>query len=244
MTSVIVTFSRDGYELYGQKMIKTWLEFWPRDHYRLIAYTEDFAIDDIRVEQRDIHQCCPELVKFKETSSNMIKSTDDGKEIKKIQKTVKWAHKVFAIDHALRNCQDDYLIYLDGDTYTIDHVPPNLAMNLCKENLFAVHFEKLIFGLHFETGLIIFNLKHERMEDFLDVYVDGYIDLSIYDLNKTWDSVWLVHLYEQYEFPVKDLGNKSNRVFNNPAIKKILIHDVGPDKYRNTGFNRYTGRKE
>lgn len=243
MTPVIVTFSQDGYELYGKKMIETWLEFWPREYYRLIVYTEDFKIVDERVEQRDIHQCCPELVKFKQISNEMIKKSICGKEIKKIQKTVKWSHKVFAIDHALKNCSDDHLIYLDGDTYTIDHVPPNLAIDLCGDNLFAVHFEKLKFGLHFETGLIIFNLKHPRMEDFLDVYVDGYVDLSIYDLIKTWDSVWLAYLYEEYEFPVKDLGNKTNRVFNNPTIKKILIHDVGPDKYENAGFNRYTGRK-
>lgn len=244
MTPVIVTFSKDGFELYGRRMIESWLEFWPKDYYKLIVYTEDFSIDEYDVEQRDLHRCCPELVKFKAISDKMKETAAEGKETKKIQKTVKWAHKVFAIDHALRKCDDGYLIYLDGDTYSIDFVPPDLPRMLCGEDLFAVHFEKLKFGLHFETGLIIFNLRHERMEDFLDVYVDGYINLDIYDLVKTWDSVWLAYLYEEYEFPVRDLGNKTNRVFNNPTVKKILMHDVGPDKYEKAGYNRYTGRKE
>ena len=92
------------------------------------------------VEQRNLHVSCPELVKFKSASNKMIEKTDDGKEIKRVQKTVKWSHKVFAIDHALKNCKDQYLIYLDGDTFSIYHFPQTLAMDLCGNYLFAVHF--------------------------------------------------------------------------------------------------------
>jgi hypothetical protein len=247
MTPVVTTFSKDGYELYGKRMIETWLAYWPKSEYQLVVYVEDFELDekDHGIIQRDIYECCPALIDFKKTSIEMIaKSPNDGKYEKRIQKTVKWSHKVFAIDHALRNSDTDYLIYLDGDTHSFDGAPVDLAQTLCGDNLAAVHFERLIHGLHFETGLIIFNRKHERFKEFLDVYVKGYETFEIYDMKKTWDSYWLVHLYKEYDFPIGNLGTKSSKVFNNPIIKKFLKHDVGPDKYINANYGRYTGRKK
>lgn len=245
MTTVVTTFSLDGYELYGKKMVDTWLEYWP-NHYKLKVYVEDFQIEpNDRIEQLNLNKVCPDLLSFKKYSKKLLnKFEGDDKQEKRIKKTVKWSHKVFAIDHALRNSNTDYIIYLDGDTYSFDVAPADLGTTLCDDDLIAVHFEQLIHGLHFETGLIIFNRKHERFQEFLDVYVTGYKDFEIYNMAKTWDSYWLVHLYKKYEFPIKNLGNKSTRVFNNPIVKNFLKHDVGPEKYINANYDRYTGRKK
>jgi hypothetical protein len=245
MTTVITTFSEDGYDLYGKYMIDTWLQHWP-ETYKLKVYTENFIIENNnRIEQIDLNNSCPSLIDFKKYSKKLLnKAHGDDKQEKRIKKTVKWSHKVFAIDHALRNSDTDYLIYLDGDTHSFDNAPIDLAQSLCGNNLAVVHFESLIHGLHFETGLIIFNRKHERFQEFLDVYVKGYETFEIYDMKKTWDSYWLVHLYEKHDFPISNLGTKSSKVFNNPIIKKFLKHDVGPDKYINANYDRYTGRKK
>jgi len=247
MTPVVTTFSKDGYELYGKRMIETWLSYWPSSEYQLIVYVEDFNLDekDSGIIQRDIYECCPELIDFKKASLEMIASSpNDGKYEKRIQKTVKWAHKVFVNHHAITHCDSDYLIFLDGDTYTTNPVPSNLAKDLCGEDLIAVHFERLIHGLHFETGLLVFNLQHEQIKEFARLYISGYHNLEIYERPKTWDSFWLVHLYKTYDLPIRNLSWKnSNKVFNNPIVRSILEHNVGPEKYENQGYNRYTGRK-
>jgi hypothetical protein len=246
-TTVITTFSKDGYELYGKRMVETWLEHWKK-YFKLVVYVEDFELDIVakNIEQRDIHVCCPDLLLFKEKSTQLIAEANGDEKIeKRIQKTVKWSHKVFAIDHALRNCSDEHLIYLDGDTYTINRVNGNLANILIdKDDLLAVHFERLIEGRHYETGLIVFNCKHERLKEFLEVYKQGYTSMEIYSMDKTWDSFWLVHIVDKYEFPVKNLASKTTKVFNNPAVREILRHDVGPEKYIKANYNRYTGRKK
>jgi hypothetical protein len=244
MTTVITTFSQDGYDLYGKRMVETWLAHWPKE-YTLRTYVEDFDIDrHKRIEQVNLNKVCPKLLDFKKYSQKLLKKyAGDDKQEKRINKTVKWCHKVFAIDHALRTCTSDYVIYLDADTYSFNAAPPDLGKKLCENNLLAVHFEKLLHGLHFETGLIVFNRRHERLQEFLDLYVEGYTTYKIYDMKKTWDSYWLVHLYEEYELPISNLGNKTNKVFNNPIIKTFMAHDVGPEKYINANFDRYTGRK-
>ena len=112
------------------------------------------------------------------------------------------------------------------------------------EDLFAVHFENLISGLHFETGLIVFNLRHPQTVWLRDILTTAYNSLDIYTMKKTWDGYWFAHLYETYKLPVCDLAKGRGGVFGNPLIHGALVHDVGSKKYTRAGYNEYTGRKK
>ena len=245
MTTCITTFSKDGYDLYGSRMIESWIKYWPASH-RLIVYTENFNIKefDSRVTVLNIDDCCVDLSSFKSKSQEMINSATDKREVSRIQKTVKWSHKVFVISHALKNFDDQFLIFLDGDTYTISPVEDDLAYKLVGDHLIAVHFEKLAeLGLHFETGLLVFNKANSQMDDFKNLYTSGYENLDIYNLKKTWDSFWLISLYQKYKLDIKDLSEGRSGVFNNPLISSKLVHDVGTKKYLKAGYNKFTGKK-
>jgi hypothetical protein len=246
MTTVVTTFSKDGYDLYGHKMISSWIKYWPKN-YKLIVYVEDFEISesDSRVEVRNLNTVCTDLQTFKKESGLMASAVTDKKALARIQKTVKWSHKVFAINHSLENCKDGYLIFLDGDTYTTTTIETNLAEKLVENHFIAVHFETLSEGLHFETGLLVFNLQHPQLTTFTQIYTDGYKTLKIYDQKKTWDTYWLVKLYKDYSLDIKDLSkNKKSSVFGNPLIYNKIIHDVGTEKYSKAGYNKFTGKKQ
>jgi hypothetical protein len=239
MTTVVTTFSKDGYDLYGHKMISSWIKFWPKD-YILKIYTEDFFIDekDPRIVEVNLNQVCPELIEFKRKS---LELTDQS--VSRVEKTIKWCHKVYAIKHAMHS-PDDYLIFLDGDTYTIDIVPSTIAEKLVADKLFAVHFETIKHGLHFETGLIAFNLKHTQASWLRDTLTSVYDSLEIYNMEKTWDGFWFARLYTEHKLPVVNLSLNCSGVFCNPLIKKLLVHNVGTAKYRLAGYNKFTGRKQ
>lgn len=239
MTTVVTTFSKDGYDLYGHNMIETWIKYWPSS-YRLVVYTENYSIDekDPRITEINLLEVCPKLIEFKVKSRLM---TDQKKS--RIDKTIKWCHKVYAIQHAL-SLDEDYLIFLDGDTYTKNNVPKDLSKNLVEDYLFAVHFERLKDGLHFETGLICFNLNHDKISWIKNILTDAYDTLEIYKMKKTWDGFWFAYLYSKYNLPVRNLSDKCVGVFCNPLIKNILVHDVGTGKYRNAGYDKFTGRKK
>ena len=245
MTACITTFSKDGYDLYGSRMIESWIKYWPQSH-RLIVYTENFDIKEFnsRVTVLNIDECCADLSEFKDKNRDMINSVTDKREISRIQKTVKWSHKVFVISHALKNFDDQFVIFLDGDTYSTSPVEDDLADKLVGDHLIAVHFENLAkLGLHFETGLLVFNKAHKQMDDFKNLYTSGYENLDIYNLKKTWDSFWLISLYQKYKLDIKDLSEGRSGVFNNPLISSKLVHDVGTKKYLKAGYNKFTGKK-
>ena len=246
MTTCITTFSKDGYDLYGSRMVESWIKYWPTSH-SLIVYTEDFDIKecDSRVKVLNINDCCTDLLDFKNKSQVMINSATDKREISRIQKTVKWSHKVFVISHALKNSHNQFLIFLDGDTYTKSPVEDDLAHKLVGNHLIAVHFENVAkLGLHFESGLLVFNTAHNQMNDFKNLYTSGYENLDIYNLKKTWDTFWLISLYQKYKLDIKDLSQGRSGVFNNPLIASKLVHDVGTKKYLKAGYNKFTGKKD
>ena len=242
MIRVITTFSIDGYELYGKKMIQTWLEFWPKE-VSLIVYTEGFKLDekDSRLFEIDINEVCPELQNFKDRSNRVFKNSD--KKIRRhVDKAIRWSHKVYAISHALNyNC--DYLIFLDGDTYSNQIIPTNFAKSLVQDHLFAVHFENLKNGLHFETGLISFNLNHTQVSILKEELQKGYDNFKIYNLPKAWDGFWFAHLYKTFNLDVLNLGNG---VFSNPLVNGKIFHNVGKQKFNNSSieYDKYSGRKK
>jgi hypothetical protein len=226
-------------------MIESWIKYWPTSH-RLVVYTENFNIKEVdsRVTVLNINDCCVDLSAFKSKSQDMINSAADKREVSRIQKTVKWSHKVFVISHALKNFGGQFLIFLDGDTYTTSLVEDDLAHKLVGDHLIAVHFENLAkLGLHFETGLLIFNKAHPQIDNFKNLYTSGYENLDIYNLKKTWDSFWLLSLYQKYKLDIKDLSEGRRGVFNNPLISSKLVHNVGTRKYLNAGYNKFTGKK-
>lgn len=246
MTSrVITTFSIDGYELYGKKMVNTWLKFWPKD-ISLTVYTEGFKLEekDPRLFEIDINEACPSLQVFKDKSLKLI-DPNNKKSKTRISKAIRWSHKVYAMAHALNHRTTDYLIFLDGDTYSFNSVPSNLAENLAKDHLFAVHFESLPAGLHFETGLVSFNMKHNQMLMFKDQLQRGYDNLDIHSLQKSWDGYWIAHLYQKFRLDVLNLAQQGRGVFSNPLVRGILAHDAGQDKFRNSSieYDKYSGRK-
>ena len=247
MTTVTTTFSIDGYELYGKRMIETWLKYWP-ENYKLNVYTEGYTLEEKheRLIEIDIDHACPNLQIFKDNSAKLITDPSNKKLKNRISKTIKWCHKVYAMEHALKNCQSSHLIFLDGDTYTKKSVNFDLAENLVKDHLFSVHFEKLKHGLHFETGLISFNLAHNQMPLLITEMLKDYNNLNIYNHEKTWDGFWFSYLYNHFKLDVYDLSQgRHTGVFTNPLVNGILVHEAGNDKYKNSGYNydRYRGRK-
>ena len=69
MTTVVTTFSKDGYELYGHRMIETWLQYWPKD-FKLQVYTEGYTLieSDPRLSAIDLETVCPDIISFKKNS--------------------------------------------------------------------------------------------------------------------------------------------------------------------------------
>jgi hypothetical protein len=205
--SVVTTFNEQGYNKYAQRMIRTFLENWPKE-VMLYAYAEDCRVletaDNLTV--LDLNDSSPELVRFKQTWKDVPKA--NGKEEfppiienKKKQNglgfkwdAIRFSHKVYAIFHCAKNCESDMLIWMDADS--VCHSP----ISLMQLQLFCPSGVDIAFlgrqSLYTECGLYYLNLKSERTKLFLNEFQKMYDDAEngIFTLDEWHDSKVFDHV--------------------------------------------------
>src|SRR6056300_1264145 len=76
--SVVTTFHKAGYDQYGKRMIKSFLEKWPSS-VKLYVYAEDCEVTESAPNLiiKDLHVASPDLVSFKNTWKNVPKANGD-----------------------------------------------------------------------------------------------------------------------------------------------------------------------
>lgn len=183
--SVVTTFNEQGYNKYAQRMIRTFLENWPKE-VMLYVYAEDCCVLETaeNLTVLDLNDSSPELVKFKKTWKDVPKA--NGKEElppivenKKEQRglgfkwnAVRFSHKVYAVFHCAKKFESDILIWMDADS--VCHSP----ISLMQIQLFCPLSVDIAFlgrqSLYTECGLYYLNLTSKRTRDFLSEYQKMY----------------------------------------------------------------------
>lgn len=182
--SVITTFHKAGYELYGKRMIKSFLEKWPSE-IKLYVYAEDCEVEESapNLIVKDLHSSSPELVAFKNKWKNVPKANgdvtndpirskrrDSGKGFK--WNAIRFAHKVYAIFACARECGTDRLMWMDADTYCHSPITMQQVEKLCpKEKDICFLGRK---GKYSECGLYSMTLGNKQTKRFLSEFQRVY----------------------------------------------------------------------
>jgi len=198
--AVVTTFHAKGYEQYAQKFIQTFIKNWPST-IPLYAYAEDCQVLESasNLVVRDLHSSSPELISFKNTWQGVPKANGDvsqdpirskrrdaGKGFK--WDAVRFAHKVYAIFHAAKNCDADILLWMDADMVCHTPVTEDKISALIPES------KDLCFlgreGKFSECGLYSMNLRNTQVQVFLKLFQDFYDDAErgIFTLDEWHDS--------------------------------------------------------
>ena len=175
--SVVTTFHKKGYDQYGKRMIKTFLENWPKE-VNLYVYTENCEIEESasNLIVRDLHHRSPEIVKFKERWKNVPKAngdvTDDPVRSKRKDagKGFKWdavrfSHKVYAIFDCARNTEADILFWMDADTICHSPITIEILKKFSPQNIDLGYLGRE--GKYSECGLYSMNLRSSTVQNFL-----------------------------------------------------------------------------
>lgn len=182
--TVITTFHQEGYDLYGKRMIETFLKNWPQE-VKLYVYAENCNVTETapNLIVKDLHQSSPELVKFKETWKDVPKANgdvsadpvrsrrkDSGKGFK--WHAIRFAHKVYSIFSCAKETDADILVWMDADT--ICHSPISIKslekMISSKKDLCYLGRK----GKYSECGLYSMNLKSSQTWEFLKEFQRVY----------------------------------------------------------------------
>jgi hypothetical protein len=175
--SVVTTFNEEGLKRYGQRMIDTFIQNWPKE-ITLHIYPEmcnPRVPDHSRITLKRLEEV-PELMAFKNRWKDVPKAngdvTDDPVRSKRKDagKGFKWhavrfAHKVYAVFDCAKTTDADVLFWMDADTVCHSPIALETVMKFCPANMDIGYLGRE--GKYTECGLYSMNLRSVRTLGFL-----------------------------------------------------------------------------
>jgi hypothetical protein len=205
----VTTFNRAGLDLYGRRMMESYVLGWPPE-VPLVAYYEGWRGPDHappRVEVRDLLASSPWLAEFKRRHADRISNPAGGYR----HDAVRFSHKVAALCHAASVVDADYLIWLDGDIVT--HAPISLAdlASLAPgRNEWIAWLRRR--RMYPECGFYILNLKHPAHAATLDRFERMYREDGLFSLAEWHDSYVLQQVVAAAGVGQKSLSGRFENV--------------------------------
>jgi hypothetical protein len=198
--AVVTTFHEEGLKKYGQRMIDTFIQNWPKE-ITLHIYPENCnprISDHSRVTLKRLEEV-PELIEFKnqwgdvpkangDVSADPIRSKrkDAGKGFK--WDAVRFAHKVYAIFDCVKHTDADVLFWMDADTVCHGPISLDTVMKFCPINIDLGYLGRE--GKYSECGLYSMNLRSKSVQEFLQEFQQMYdqAESGIFQLAEWHDS--------------------------------------------------------
>ncbi len=238
----VTTFNLSGYELYGKKMLESFLANWPTNQ-KIIVYTENFKLDNSlttsnRVIEIDLLGIV-DLVNFKNRHANNLRANgyvNDNKSRDFRFDAVRFSHKVFAICDAVNKNFGKSIIWIDGDTITHTKVPDDfLTKNFPVDNFGVAYLGRI--QQYTECGWVVYHTTHNLMNSFCQTFANYYISDEIFNLQEWHDSFVFDVTRKQYE--EKGMINQNitptciaGHPFINSILGEYMDHMKGPRKLK------------
>ena len=252
--AVITTFPPNRWQAYAKRMLESHIKYWP-DDVKLYAYYEGTQPDlaHKKIQYIDIEKVNPELVKFKTKHKNDPVANGELQEIPNgvrrdpkagkndrgkgsyLWDAVRFSHKTFAVDHALKTINVDYVLWLDADTYTFRPITKEFVTSLLpKDKLvnFLGRGEK-----YPECGWVCYNRQHEKIKSFMETWTNLYKHDTIFQELEWHDSYlfWQILKRVAPDQGVdigKGAGAKGHHIFINSVLGDYIDHMKGKRKIK------------
>ena len=250
--AVVTTFPPNRWTAYAKRMLESHVEFWPEDVV-LYAYHEGTKpkFEHPKVKFIHIEDTNPELVKFKQRHKNDPVANGEINEIpggarrdptagkndkgkgSYLWDAVRFAHKTFAVDHAIKTIDTDYVLWLDADTYTFRKIEKDFITGLLPDNKLVNYLGR---GEKYpECGWVCYNKRHAKLKEFMQYWTDMYINDTIFkemewhDSYLFWQCVKRIAPNDGVDIG-KGAGAKGHHVFINSVLGAYVDHMKGKRK--------------
>ena len=228
--SVVTTFHQEGYDLYGSRMIDTFLRNWPEE-VDLWVYAENCVVTMAHPRLRVVNllDTVPPLVRFKDRWSGDARATGklaQGPADRKGKQpgigfkwdAVRFSHKVYSVCDCASRTDRDVLIWMDADTVCHSSLPLSVLEDLIpiKADLCFLGRE----GKYTECGLYALNLKSPLIHDFLTRFQWVYdnAEQGIFTMREWHDSFVFDRVREQFDLVEHDWSSHLIRGEGHPLI--------------------------
>jgi len=251
--AVVTTFPPNRWTAYAKRMIESHVKYWP-DDVLLHAYYEGSKPDfnHAKVKFVNIEDANPELVKFKQRHKSDPVANGETKEIPGgvrrvagsgdkdrnkgsfLWDAVRFSHKTFAVDHAIKTIDADYVLWLDADTYTFRHITKQFVLDLLPVDKLVNYLGRVTYP---ECGWVCYNKRHPKIQQFMKYWTDLYIkdtifqELEWHDSYLFWQCVKRIAPNDGVDIG-KGAGVEGLHVFINSVLGDYIDHMKGKRKIK------------
>ena len=252
--AVITTFPPNRWNAYAKRMLESHIQYWP-DDVKLYAYHEGAQPDlqHKKIVYVDIEAVNPELVAFKNKHRNDPVANGETEEIpggvrrdpqaggndrgkgSYLWDAVRFSHKTFAVAHAIKNIDTDYVLWLDADTYTFRPITKEFVIGLLPENKLVNYLGR--GDKYPECGWVCYNRRHALIEKFILNWTSLYTTDTIFKELEWHDSYlfWQILKRVAPDQGVdigKGAGARGHHVFINSVLGDYIDHMKGKRKIK------------
>lgn len=177
MYEIITGMSQKYYDLVGNYMLSSWLNYWPTD-FTLTIYTEDdLKINHPRLKIVSLDTMDHRYHDFQKESRGKLN-----------ERSKIFAKKAWPIMKNLES-STGRLIWLDADVITVGEITRDWLDSLIDEEIhFSTHFgvyQSEYYSV--ETGFFIINRENKFKDEFLKRYKKIYYENDFSDMKKPFD---------------------------------------------------------
>lgn len=199
MTSVVTSFSNEGYNKYGKEFVRTFLKNWPSEIRLIVAHE---GVDESGLKGTTHFN----LLETKMCSDFVEKYKDDAVvQGRKPHPDHKWrpnalrggynfrydaykfARKPFAIEFASQ-LVNDKLLWMDADMITRKLVTVGFIDRLLPDEIGVTHLARP--GYHTECGFVGYNLRHSNVRKFIEDFAEKYSSGDFLQCEE-WHDSWV-----------------------------------------------------
>jgi hypothetical protein len=229
------TFNESGYELYGKMWIDTFKDnvaaYYPNA--KAIVYKHGFELEDAhpQITIIDYDEVIPDHLQWKK---EFEERSQYNEYIHKM--TIRFSHKAFVIQHALKNISTKYAFWVDGDCIFHKEEYDTFPKNVLNSNAMACQVEHNVNHNHVESGILIFDMKHKDTKKWLKEFTKNYTLDEVFKMGEPYDGFIVFKSLQSSKIKFSDLNEKygiegiqscPTLTFLHPELSKRFTHNIG-----------------
>jgi hypothetical protein len=231
----ITTFNYNGYNVYGKPWIESFLEFTKDyDHISAKVYVNNMDLNLLdygpKVEVVDFDVVIPEHQEWLELFGKQSKHDQWNRDL-----AIKFSFKSFVMMDALKNNDNCYIIWLDGDSIFKSYEFDNFPTEILQDTFIACQRED--GSEHVESGIIIFDAEHQDKKSYVDCVENLYMNPNMFNnfgqffdgfvTGRTLNRIQIKYIDLNKKYGIGGIQSDPSCTFLNPELKKRFHHNIG-----------------
>ena len=247
--AVFTTFPEKN--VYSEKMLQSLSMNWDKN-VDIYAYYEGNVPNSIdRVIYRDLNECCPDLVLFKDRHKTNFaahgkqdRGPHPNNKIKRVGigflwDAVRFSHKSYCVFHASSTIDADVVIWLDADTNTFAPISVDFLESLCPIDTYSSYLGRKT--TYTECGFVSYNTRYQYHNDFMNCWKNLYDSDEIFNLPEWHDSFLYDVVRRNFEI---NYGVKNNNISKTSSGHVFINSDLGKYIDHMKGDRKKTGKSK